>query len=57
MEELVLEQHEEARKAKEREEALEARINEEIKRQVHIAVSSLQRSSEPATVNISPLVS
>ena len=52
MEELVLEQREEARKAKEREEALEARINKEIKRQVHIAVSSLQRSSKLATVNI-----
>jgi hypothetical protein len=55
MEEQVLQQREEVRQAKEREKALEAKMNEEIKRQVQIAVSSLQRSlSELATVNISP---
>jgi hypothetical protein len=39
----------------EREKALEAKMNEEIKRQVQIAVSSIQRqtASEPG-VNISP---
>jgi hypothetical protein len=58
LEEQVLQQREEIHQAKEREKALEARMNEEIKRQVQIAVSSLQRSlSESTAVNISPLVS
>jgi flagellar motor switch/type III secretory pathway protein FliN len=55
LKEQVLQQREEVRQAKEREKALETRLNEEIKRQVQIAVSSLQRSlSELAAVNISP---
>lgn len=55
MEEMVLESREVAREAVEREKALEAKMNEEIKRQVQIAVSSIQRqtASEPG-VNINP---
>jgi hypothetical protein len=55
MEEMVLESRKVAREAVEREKALEAKMNEEIKRQVQIAVSTIQRqtASEPG-VNISP---
>jgi hypothetical protein len=58
MEEMALGSREVAREAVEREKALEAKMNEEIKRQVQIAVSSIQRqtTSEPG-VNISPLIS
>jgi hypothetical protein len=55
MEEMVLESRKVAHEAVEREKALEAKMNEEIKRQVQIAVSTIQRqtASEPG-VNISP---
>jgi hypothetical protein len=55
MEEMVLESREVAREAVEQEKALEAKMNEEIKRQVQTAISSIQRqiASEPG-VNISP---
>jgi hypothetical protein len=45
MEEMVLESREVSREAVEREKALEAKMNEEIKRQVQIAVSSIQRQT------------
>jgi hypothetical protein len=52
---MVIESREAAREAIAREKALEERMNEEIKRQVQIAVSSIQgqTASEPR-VNISP---
>ena len=58
LEAMVMESREAAHEAIAREKALEERMNEEIKRQVHMAVSSIQRqtTSEPI-VNISPPVS
>jgi hypothetical protein len=55
LEAMVIESREAAREAIAREKALEERMNEEIKRQVQIAVSSIQgqTASEPR-VNISP---
>jgi len=52
---MVMESREAAREAIARENALEERMNEEIKRQVQMVVSSIQRqtASEPR-VNISP---
>jgi len=52
---MVMESREAAREAIAREKALEERMNEEIKRQVQMAVSSMQRQTalEPI-VNISP---
>ena len=51
LEEMVLE-------AKEREKAMEARMQEEIRKQVQIAMSVQRQASEPGiNVNISPLVS
>ena len=58
LEAMVMESCEAAREVIVREKALEERMNEEIKRQVQMAVSSIQRktASEPR-VNISPPVS
>jgi hypothetical protein len=58
LEAMVMESREAAHEAIQREKALEERMNEEIKRQVQEAVSSMQRqtASEPG-VNISPPVS
>ena len=55
LEAMVMESHEVAREAIAREKALEERMNKEIKRQVQMTVSSIQRQTalEPA-VNISP---
>ena len=55
LEAMVIESREAAREAIAREKALEERMNEEIKRQVQIAVSSIQgQTASVPRVNISP---